>query len=145
MISDIKIPRKEIKQLLKKTVKHAWSQRWTNLENNKLREIKDTIDESHVRDSTNRKWEISVTRLKIGHTKFTHRYLLNREEPPLCEDCIVPLTVKHILIECPSYEEQRIAHFNTNNPSLKDILNNNSFFRGPLYEYIRAIDLIHEI
>ena len=34
-------------------------------------------------------------------------FLMNREVQPYCEDCLVPLTVRHLLVECPSYGDLR--------------------------------------
>jgi len=31
--------------------------------------------------------DISLNRLFIGHTPFTHSYLLNKEQPPTCDHC----------------------------------------------------------
>ena len=33
---------------------------------------------------------------------MTHSYLMAGEYQPFCEDCLVPLTVRHLLVECPS-------------------------------------------
>jgi hypothetical protein len=31
-----------------------------------------------------------------------------KEEPPACEGCGTPLTIKHILTECQLYQQERI-------------------------------------
>ncbi|MPC91176.1 hypothetical protein E2C01_086195 [Portunus trituberculatus] len=54
---------------------------------------------SHVR---NCRAQTSLTRLCIGHTYLTQRYLLTRDPQPYCEECLLPLTVRHVLVECPS-------------------------------------------
>ena len=54
-----------------------------------------------------RKLEIVMCRLRIGHTRLTHGYVMNREYEPYCHDCIVPLTIRHLLVECPSLGELR--------------------------------------
>ena len=41
-----------------------------------------------------------LNRLHIGHSYFTHSFLLKREEPRVCVACNTSITVKHILIEC---------------------------------------------
>ncbi|MPC76514.1 hypothetical protein E2C01_070930 [Portunus trituberculatus] len=38
---------------------------------------------------------------------LTQRYLLTRDPQPYCDDCLVPLTVRHLLVECPSLIELR--------------------------------------
>ncbi|MPC66550.1 hypothetical protein E2C01_060699 [Portunus trituberculatus] len=42
---------------------------------------------------------------------LTQRFLLTRDPQPYCDDCLVPLTVRHLLLECPSLIELRHAHF----------------------------------
>ncbi|MPC58373.1 hypothetical protein E2C01_052375 [Portunus trituberculatus] len=54
---------------------------------------------THIRD---RRKQIVLARLRIGHTYLTRRYLLTRDPQPYCDDCLVPLTVRHLLVECPS-------------------------------------------
>ncbi|MPC90912.1 hypothetical protein E2C01_085916 [Portunus trituberculatus] len=59
---------------------------------------------THVRD---RRAQTLLTRLRIGHTYLTQMYLLTRDSQPYCDDCLVPLTVRHLLVECPSLIELR--------------------------------------
>jgi hypothetical protein len=54
-----------------------------------------------------RKIEVVINRLHIGHTKITHSYIINHEEPPLCNTCGVQVSIKHILTECLFYESYR--------------------------------------
>ena len=42
-----------------------------------------------------------ITGLRIGHTRLTHGYVMSRDYQPCCDDCLVPLTVRHLLIEYP--------------------------------------------
>ena len=48
-----------------------------------------------------------LTRLRIGHTALTHSYLLKGEPPQICQACDPHITVKHILIECKNYQNER--------------------------------------
>ncbi|MPC84512.1 hypothetical protein E2C01_079251 [Portunus trituberculatus] len=59
---------------------------------------------SHVRD---RCIQTLLARLRIGHTCLTQRYLITRDPQPYCDDCLVPLTVRHLLVQCPSLIELR--------------------------------------
>ncbi|MPC44741.1 hypothetical protein E2C01_038420 [Portunus trituberculatus] len=54
---------------------------------------------THIRD---RRTQILLARFRIGHTFLTQSYLLTRDPQPFCDDCLVPLTVRHLLVECPS-------------------------------------------
>ena len=54
-----------------------------------------------------RKKEVILCRLCIGHTRLTHGFLMSGDPQIYCEDCLVPLTVRHLLVECPSLGELR--------------------------------------
>ena len=49
-----------------------------------------------------RRWETALCRLRIGHSRLAHGFLMARGPQPFCDDCLVPLTVRHLLVECPS-------------------------------------------
>ncbi|MPD01422.1 hypothetical protein E2C01_096949 [Portunus trituberculatus] len=59
---------------------------------------------THVQD---RRAQSLLARLRIGHTYLTQRYLLTRNRQPYCDDCLVPLTVRHLLVECSSLTDLR--------------------------------------
>ncbi|MPC88711.1 hypothetical protein E2C01_083630 [Portunus trituberculatus] len=59
---------------------------------------------THIRD---RRKHIVLARVRIGHTYLTQRYLLTRDPQPYCDDYLVPLTVRHLLVECPSFIDLR--------------------------------------
>ena len=42
-----------------------------------------------------------------GHSRITHGFLMANEHQTHCDDCIVPLTVRHLLLECPSFGNLR--------------------------------------
>ena len=44
-----------------------------------------------------------LARLRIAHTQLTHGHLMTRSDPPRCLSCHVPLSVVHLLIDCPIY------------------------------------------
>lgn len=59
-----------------------------------------------------RRWETALARLRIGHTRLTHGYLMSGgTRGPLCTVCNVPLTVKHIMVQCTQYDVQRRKYF----------------------------------
>ena len=47
-----------------------------------------------------RKEEVVLSRLRIGHTYFSHSYILRREDPPECTACQEIYSVRHVLIDC---------------------------------------------
>ncbi|MPC90835.1 hypothetical protein E2C01_085838 [Portunus trituberculatus] len=59
---------------------------------------------THVRE---RRLQTLLARLRIGHTYLTQRYLLTRDPQHYCDDCLGPLTVRHLLVECASLTDLR--------------------------------------
>ena len=82
-----------------------WQERWdARGATSKMGEVTRTV--SHPWDYSNireRRLQTTLTRLRIGHTCLTHSYLMSGEYQPYCGDCLVPLTVRHLLVECPSF------------------------------------------
>ena len=67
----------------------------------------------------NRRDAVILRRLRIGHTRLTHQYLLTREEPPQCPSCYCALTAVHILLECQQYNTVRQKYFSVS--TLKEL------------------------
>ena len=51
-----------------------------------------------------RKEQVILDRLRIGHTRLTHSFLLKGEPPPECTTCECQLTIQHILVDCIEYD-----------------------------------------
>lgn len=102
--TNILVDRKDFKSYLKMKFLNKWSLQWTNIQNNKLRDIKPSMDPWTFSNEFTRKEASTITRLRLGHTNLTHSFLMAKEPSPVCLDCRLPLTVKHILIECKKYD-----------------------------------------
>jgi len=63
-----------------------------------------------------------LNRLRSGHTRLTHSYLLSSDDLHECGTCQCPLTVKHILVECVDLKDVRNKHFVAS--SIKDLFHN---------------------
>ena len=83
-----------------------WQTSWNNSIGNKLLDIKPTIGEYHSVVRNIRK-EVDLARLRLGHTRVTHSYLLQREEQPQCVGCEAPFTVRHFLLECCDFAQSK--------------------------------------
>ena len=72
---------------------------------------------------------------------------------PYCQDCLVPLSVLHILAECPTYDDERRRYFpNTVNMSTSDRMvsvlaepRSGMFDIGSLNAFLNACNLTTEI
>ena len=147
-----KTPYRDWYSIIKRKVREAWSEEWRDVEANKLRTLKETIDCWPSSNQPNRKLSIILTRLRIGHTKLTHQYLMENREQPYCEDCIVPLTVKHVVAECPSFSDIRRRIYPTTSEdhiaTMRTILTENphqQYEANKLLQFIREAGIHDEI
>ncbi|MEL6605957.1 MAG: reverse transcriptase domain-containing protein [Cyanobacteria bacterium J06614_10] len=145
------IPHTDMKRPIRKAVREKWKQRWNDLDNfpkregRKLREIKKDVGKWKSSFNSNRRTETVLARLRIGHTNMTHAYLMQgQSNPPLCDTCNVPITVKHMLVECRKFNLHRNKYYT--NPTLADILaESNSFSVNKLVNFLKDANLFHLI
>ena len=67
-----------------------WQTSWNNSIGNKLFVIKPTIGEYQSVVPNIGKEEVVLARLRLGHTRVTHSYLLQGEVQPQCVGCDTP-------------------------------------------------------
>ena len=84
-----------------------WQTSWNDSIRNKLLDIKPTIAEYQSVVRNIRKEEVVLVRLRSGHTRVSHSYLLQGEEQPQCVGCDAPFTVRHFLLECCDFAQVR--------------------------------------
>ena len=63
--------------------------------------------------------ETVLRRSRIGHTFYTHSYILKGEDRPWCVGCDEDITVKHILLDCVDFSDQRPRFYSL--PNLKHL------------------------
>ena len=110
---------------------------------NKLFEIVPILQPLTLRGYT-RKDEVVIHRIRIGHTRLTHRYLMEdplKREPP-CNFCYLDwLSIKHLMIDCQHFDNIRINYYSVNN--MKEL-----FDRVPLrciLNFLKAANLYNNI
>jgi len=99
-VSDMQVPYTDFKAYVKPYVYEDWQSFWNLCFTNKLHEVQPTLGEWVHACRQSRREEVVLTRIRIGHTRLTHSYLLKGEPQPRCDLCTEPLTIKHILMEC---------------------------------------------
>ena len=109
------LPHSDFKCYTTKYIYEKWQVHWSSLYNNKLLEIKPILGEDSRAYFNSRKEEVIMARLRIGHTYFTHSFLLKAEDPPECIPCQEPLTVKHILLDCVDFNHIRENYYTVGN------------------------------
>lgn len=98
----------DAKKLINERTKYKWQKIW-NIQNTKLNEIKRDIHR-WINPNLNRKEDTVLNRLRSGHTRITHGFLMAREEPPICQTCGTLLTVKHLIADCLMFNQERAEH-----------------------------------
>ena len=84
-----------------------WQEEWDEHPQNKLHTVQPLVTESIFSWPQERKDQVILTRCLIGHSRLTHVYLMEREDPPECIACQCPLTIKHVLLECIDFNHIR--------------------------------------
>ncbi|GFT11383.1 putative RNA-directed DNA polymerase from transposon X-element [Trichonephila clavipes] len=110
----------DLKTSAQNYIHRVWQETWDQQVLNKLHSIHPST--SHWAALPVRRYDVRLTRLRIGHTRFTHRHLLLGENAPECPSCKVPYSVCHILIDCPVFNRRRITFFHTSVLTLSDLV-----------------------
>ncbi|GFU90543.1 RNase H domain-containing protein [Trichonephila clavipes] len=95
------VPLSDMKRVIMHHIFNIWQESWSQQLDNKLHSVKPVIGAWPVMPM--QRTDVKLTRLRIGHTRFTHRHLLFGERAPECPSCNVSYTVHHILIDCPVF------------------------------------------
>ena len=152
-ISNDEAPYRDWYPIIRQKIREKWAEEWLGVGMNKLRKLKDSVISWNSSEIPNRKYSIILTRLRIGHTKATHQYLMEQGPVPYCQDCLVPLSVKHFLAECPSHSDVRVHYYQEctdlePDATLKLILAekpDEPFNYERLMSYLRDIGMLDEI
>jgi len=106
-ITNMKLPARELIPCVFKFCLDEWQDIWDCCEGNKLHSIYPTVDTVKHSKNMSRYDSVLLNRLRIGHSYLTHSYLLYGDGSPACQSCGIPLTVKHILVECSNLRDIR--------------------------------------
>ena len=132
---------------LKTFIRMKWQQQWDEEHaHNKLKMIKLMVTFWDSSVQKEKHIEVILTRLRIGHTRLTHGYLMSTPHDPVpyCNSCNVILSVQHILSECTDFSRERTIYFN--DFTLTDILGDSPRFSvNRILSFLRNIRLIHKI
>ena len=145
VISTQDIPVSDVKSYMKRKVIDKWKLDWENkAEPNKLKEICPTVKGTPLNLGLTRKDSWKLTRLRIGHTRLTHSFHFTGEDMGICVECEVPMSVKHILIECGNFALQRLQHYDPREVTLRELLTNRELVLEVL-QSLKDIDWYNEI
>ena len=102
---NIKTPYTDLKPKIKQIVTKKLEQLWDENPHNKLFQIQPILKERKLDPNYTRREETIFNRLRIGHTRLTHSFILKEEPLPKCP-CGNQYSIKHILIESTKQPHQ---------------------------------------
>ena len=121
-IHNIKLPHSDYKPKIKQLILSKWDTNWSKEHENKLHKIQPKL-KKRTPHHLNRKDSVVLTRLRIGHSALTHRYILSQDDKPFCVSCNTDLTIKHILTNCIEFDDTRKKYYKcTNMKNIFDII-----------------------
>ena len=135
-----KLPYTDLKHKIKQIITERWQQLWDENTQNKLRQIEPLLKERKREASNARKEETILSRLRIGHTRLTHDFILKEEAPPKCP-CRNHYTFRHILIECTNISRIRKSFYKVN--SMKELFE--KINPKNIIEYLKRIGLLSRL
>ncbi|GFX98903.1 putative RNA-directed DNA polymerase from transposon X-element [Trichonephila clavipes] len=86
------IPHSDLKACFRLKLQSVWQSNWDQQNENKLHSIMPVLAPT-ASSSSNHREQVIWTRLRLGHTRLTHRHLLLGEPPPYYEKYNVSLSI----------------------------------------------------
>lgn len=102
---DSLVPLEDYKRTVKKYTWAKWNARWSQ-KKSELASVRRNVWQL-APEITSKQHQCLITRLRIGHTDFSHNHLLSNTPAKMCEFCHTTLTVEHTLFKCKHYEQKR--------------------------------------
>ena len=140
-----RLPYSDMKRPIRSYILRKWQDRWSSplLPNNKkYKKIRNSTEFWPSSFNRDRRTEIVLTRLRIGHTKLTHNFILEGGSAPVCA-CAEILSIEHILVECPTFTTLR-SKYHLNGKDLKAILDDDVDIEN-LMSFLKEGKLFYEI
>lgn len=131
------VPAQDIKVWVTREIWRAHQSAWDQAPRNNLKIVKPNV--GRWIDRSNRKEQIVLTRLRIGHAWFTKRYLFEKNPREKCTLCDRYLSVHHVLASCQSYNAARRELGISN--ELRRILQNEKTTETKLISFTKKIGI----
>lgn len=145
-IKKLKLDYRDCYNIIKRFIFSEWQKEW-NDNNCFMQRVKPDIKEWESSYQKNRKEEIVLSRLRMCCTLLDVKHFYEGMAPPVCEECNVRLTSKHVLMDCTKYTQERVnvvQHLNESNVqgSIYGLLGD-GFPISLLISFLRKTGLLH--
>jgi hypothetical protein len=102
------IPTNDINISIRNKINMTWQSYWDSVPpSNKLKKIKKSTQKWHHLYNLNRRQEVTLARVRIGHSFLTYSFLIRKDSPPICNQYQEDLTIQHIILDCPDLQNIR--------------------------------------
>ena len=104
------LPHSDLYRSIRHFVRQKWQDRWASpllANNKKYKSIRPDTSFWPSVFHPDRRTEVVLGRLRIGHSHLTHKFLLEGSEAPECDHCGMVLSIEHILVHCQFYAGAR--------------------------------------
>ena len=142
----LEVPHCDLKGPIRTYILDKWQDRWASpylANNRKLRSIRNSVVPWPSSFNPNRRVEVVLSRLRIGHTRLTHKFILDGSSAPECAHCDRLLSVEHILVHCSKFSLQR-RKFHLDGKSLGEILDDDVNIEN-LFGFLKETNVFNEI
>ena len=140
----------EYRSAVKTFVNNQWQQHWNLFGRCRLKSFKPILGDWKSAYRDNRRDEKVLSRLRTGYCLFTMQHFFDRDKPKeRCNTCGIDMTIKHMLIDCPNFQNSRyriVNYLNQKNLDLneKNILSD-YFPHKLLFIYLKEINFYNKI
>ena len=138
-ITPIELHFSDLIPMVKQYFSNLWQDIWSSTPDT-LTMFAPDVKQKFFAEGLNRKCQVVLSRIRIGHTNLTHVYRMKGENEPLCEHCHTILSVVHIMVDCPLYNDQRDRHLF--GCSIEEIFSNDD---RNIVEYLKECELFSKI
>ena len=89
-----------------------------------------------------RREEVVIHRIRIGHTRLTHGFLMENKPIPNCPFCDnIPISIRHILLECDDLTNIRTRFYAATD--LEELFDSHSLHA--ILDFLREINIYEGI
>ena len=138
--SGLRIPSSDLIPLVRNFIRDKWQQRWDSKHAStriKLKEIMPIISPFHTLGFLRRE-EVVIHRIRIGHTRLTHGFLMENKPIPNCPFCDnIPISIRHILLECDDLTNIRMRFYAATD--LEELFDSHSLHA--ILDFLREINI----